>query len=132
MPHSDGYPPLTTRLTDVLRTLTLSQVLEPQAPVFGYWQMTKSFPRVVKRAGIAPIRFHDLRRTFASRLQQAGVPLEEVQALLGHRTLCSGADLYPPSCGISAADDRGVESGESADDCSDGWGNRVMTGLGTG
>ena len=39
MQNFDGDLPLTTRLTDVLPTLTLSHVLEPQAPVFGYRQM---------------------------------------------------------------------------------------------
>ena len=37
-----------------------------------------------KAAGIPPIRFHDLRHTFASELAMAGVPLQTIAAALGH------------------------------------------------
>ena len=75
---------MTDRLTAALRSATVS---EPDALVFGYRNADKTFRRAVKRANIGRVRFHDLRHTFASRLQQAGVPLEEIQAMLGHKTL---------------------------------------------
>jgi integrase len=37
-----------------------------------------------KAAGIPPIRFHDLRHTYASTLATAGVPLQVIAAALGH------------------------------------------------
>lgn len=42
------------------------------------------FKASVRRARIRDLRFHDLRRTFASRLAQRGVPLQAIARLLGH------------------------------------------------
>jgi integrase len=38
-------------------------------------------------AGVGDARLHDLRHTFASWLVQDGVPLQEVQRLLGHASI---------------------------------------------
>lgn len=35
-------------------------------------------------AQVTPLRFHDLRHTFASHLAMAGVPVQKIQAVLGH------------------------------------------------
>jgi integrase-like protein len=45
----------------------------------AYWEAT------VRRVGLHDLRFHDLRHTFATRLQRLGVEYETRQALLGHR-----------------------------------------------
>jgi integrase len=42
------------------------------------------FKASARRAKIRDLRFHDLRRTFASRLAQRGVPLQTIAKLLGH------------------------------------------------
>ncbi len=53
-----------------------------------------------ERAGIAKLRFHDLRHTFATRLVQAGIDLYVVMELLGHKSLTMTmryAHHYPES-----------------------------------
>ena len=43
--------------------------------------LTHPFNGAVRRSGIKPCRFHDLRRTQAVRLRAAGVSIENIQAL---------------------------------------------------
>jgi integrase len=45
------------------------------------------FVPAVRAAGIKNFRWHDLRHRFASRLRQAGVPLDKIAELLGHKGL---------------------------------------------
>ena len=48
----------------------------------------------MKRAGIAPCTPHDLRRTCASWLVQAGTPIQEVARLLRHADIQTTLDGY--------------------------------------
>lgn len=48
---------------------------------------TRAWWRAVERAGVAPLRWHDLRHTWASWHVMAGTPLEVLQRLGGWRTL---------------------------------------------
>lgn len=45
-----------------------------------------AFDETVKLAGLKNIRMHDLRKTFSTRLDEMGVPLNLIKALLGHST----------------------------------------------
>ena len=57
--------------------------------VFQRWKDAGSFKplwnRLLKRAGVVDLHFHDLRHTFGTWLQDCGVPYEVRQLLLGHR-----------------------------------------------
>ena len=46
-----------------------------------------SFRHALRSAGIAGVRFHDLRHTCGSWLAQKGVPIGHIAAVLGHSTL---------------------------------------------
>ena len=61
----------------------------PEPKVFRHWKDIRAFKKywdnTCQRAGIHDLHFHDLRHTFATRLQRLGVDYEVRQALLGHR-----------------------------------------------
>lgn len=52
------------------------------------------FARLVKKAGVTPIRFHDLRHTHATLALEAGVHPKVVSERLGHATVGITLDLY--------------------------------------
>jgi integrase len=47
----------------------------------------KGFDKACERAGIEDLTFYDTRRTYATRLHFAGIPLYKIMRLLGHRNL---------------------------------------------
>ncbi len=55
---------------------------------------TDAFARTSRRAGLPPIRLHDLRHTAASLALQAGVPMKVVSEQLGHSSMAITADTY--------------------------------------
>jgi integrase len=54
----------------------------------------RSFAPLLKKAGLAHIRFHDLRHTCATLLLSKGVHPKFVQELLGHATIAITLDTY--------------------------------------
>ncbi|MEV2242216.1 tyrosine-type recombinase/integrase [Micromonospora sp. NPDC049891] len=49
---------------------------------------------MVKRAGIPPVRLHDLRHGAASLAHEAGADLKTLQDMLGHSSIVITADTY--------------------------------------
>jgi integrase len=69
--------------------------------------ITKTFARLIKAAGLRPVRLHDLRHGTASLAMAAEVPLPVVSKWLGHSSVAITADLYShflPGVGRKAAD----------------------------
>jgi len=67
----------------------------------------RSFKKILKVAGLRPIRFHDLRHTAATLLLAAGVHPKVVQERLGHASVALTLDTYShvlPSMQRDAAD----------------------------
>jgi integrase len=48
----------------------------------------------LRKNGIAPFRFHDLRHTHVAWLVAGGVPLPHIQARLGHESITTTIDTY--------------------------------------
>lgn len=63
-------------------------------PVNPGGNITRSFDRIVKRAGLRRIRVHDLRHTHATLLLLAGVPVKIVSERLGHASTAFTMDVY--------------------------------------
>lgn len=84
----DRSIPLCDRAIAVLSSLKPKEI----GPVFTFRgqkiaNVDTSFRKARSKAGLEDVRFHDLRHTFASRLVQGGVPLYDVQHLMGHKSL---------------------------------------------
>jgi len=61
-------------------------------------KLRKRFLAAARRAELRPVRFHDLRHTFGTRMAAAGAPLRAIQEWLGHsdyRTTSLYADYAP-------------------------------------
>jgi integrase len=61
-------------------------------------RLRRRFQDAARRAGLRPVRFHDLRHTFGTRMAAAGAPLRAIQEWLGHsdyRTTSIYADYAP-------------------------------------
>jgi integrase len=56
----------------------LGTVLDPS-------KLHKRFKKAAERGGLRPVRFHDLRHTFGTRMAAAGAPLRAIQEWMGHR-----------------------------------------------
>ena len=56
--------------------------------------MSQTFERIVRRAPVPTIRFHDLRHTHATLLMGAGVPPKVVSERLGHSRASFTEDAY--------------------------------------
>ena len=53
-----------------------------------------TFRKILERAGIPPIRFHNLRHTHVTLLLKAGVHPKIVQERLGHSSIAVTIDTY--------------------------------------
>ena len=101
MRTKNGRPrvvPLTARVREMILSLRFGED-DPCQPIFLYQPSGadhgvqfrnpfKAWKGALRRAGVdQDLRLHDLRHTFASRLVSRGVPLYNVQRLLGHQTI---------------------------------------------
>jgi len=56
--------------------------------------VTQRFSKLADRAGLPPVRFHDLRHGAASLAHAAGADLKTIQDQLGHASIVLTADTY--------------------------------------
>ena len=57
-------------------------------------QVTSRFHYVIKKNGLRPLRFHDLRHSCASLLLANDIPMKAIQEWLGHSNFSITANLY--------------------------------------
>ena len=75
----------------------------------AYWENISTAARAAK---IKPLTVHDLRRTYATRAAESGVPMARLQKYLGHETINMTAVFYVH---LGEADDAQVLEGVRAD-----------------
>jgi len=56
--------------------------------------LTHNFAKIVKRAGLESVRFHDLRHTFASLMLLRGAKPKVISEALGHSSVAFTMDVY--------------------------------------
>lgn len=56
--------------------------------------LTVRFQKLVERAGLGPIRFHDLRHAAATLMLASGTDLKVVSEVLGHSAIATTANVY--------------------------------------
>jgi integrase len=85
-------------LGDAWRDLDLVFPLQDGTPMDGQSVTRYEFRRLLSKAGLPRIRFHEMRHTFATLMgeygHEHGVQLKDVSAVLGHSTTTITADLY--------------------------------------
>lgn len=79
--------PITARLLNELEQLKQATGADPQASVFPYSNVKRSFATVCETAEIEGFRLHDARHTTVSRMVSQGVALAEAMRVSGHTTL---------------------------------------------
>ncbi|HYC73124.1 MAG TPA: site-specific integrase [Opitutaceae bacterium] len=81
---SERHIPIPAELMSILSAVPEE---ERVGPVAGRWaSVRRDLAKACARAGIAPVTPNDLRRTYASWLVNAGVPLQQVAKLMGHKS----------------------------------------------
>ena len=106
--RDDGWwlilPPSRSRLKQTPREIPLnpaaylalrSDFVHVDGRIFRRWNaaaFSVFWRRLSREAKVTNLHFHDLRHTFATWLQNLGVPLEVRATLLGHRLRGTGAD----------------------------------------
>ncbi|GAA4595740.1 integrase [Actinoplanes octamycinicus] len=68
--------------------------VQPDGSAWHPDTVTKRFDSLVGKAGLPPIRLHDLRHCAATFLKAAGADLQDIKELLGHSTITITSDTY--------------------------------------
>ena len=59
--------------------------------------LLRTFKYHAAMAGLKPITLHEIRHTVATLLKEAGVPMKEIQTILGHSSIMTTMDIYAHS-----------------------------------
>jgi integrase len=96
--------PLNSEVIDVLRAWMKETRSEwvfpaPRDPDrhMVYHVVARRFGESRQEAGAAPISLHKLRHTFGTRLAERNIPIQEIQELMGHRSINTTRIYVRPS-----------------------------------
>jgi integrase len=115
----DRRVPISTVLRQVLERRRMDpagRALASEAYVFGdevgrrRTSLKTSWGRILDRAGLTDLRFHDLRREAGSRWMDAGVPLATIQRWLGHANIAQTSTYLGASLGGDEQDMQAYEA----------------------
>ena len=74
-------------ISDYVFTDEIGRIIDNKKP-------NRNLQSILKTLGIDPIKFHGLRKTYATRLFENGVPPKTVQTLLGHADIQTTLNIY--------------------------------------
>ena len=100
--HSDVMDVLRARQAFLNEEFSKRGVVESQPQVCAFPDgrlmkrsaLHRGFKRLLKKAGLPDMRFHDLRHTHATLLLQRGHPVHHVQRRMGHATIVTTLNTY--------------------------------------
>ena len=71
------------------QSLAALEAIRSEGPILGLKPegLRTKMNRLSRRSGVAQVTCHAFRRSFATSMIRAGVPLLHVQRMIGHRTL---------------------------------------------
>jgi integrase len=72
---------------DLIFPTTIGTPMDPR-------NLNRHFAALCARAGVRPVRFHDLRHSCATLLYEQGVPIENIQDVLGHSSPAITKTIY--------------------------------------
>lgn len=70
---------------------------DERQPIDADIQLRHILRRTLRRAGLPPLRFHDLRHLAGALMHEAGVPLKRAQEILGHASERTTLAIYTHS-----------------------------------
>lgn len=90
----DRYVPINSDVVDILRQMRMQTAF--LAGPFANLKPSfhRKWTRIVEKAGVEHVTFHDLRSAFVTRLILAGVALPTVQRLAGHADIKTTIKFY--------------------------------------
>jgi len=95
---NDDFIPITNRLRATLlnrqKTIEFDYVFPGKFGGHKTIQNNRALEAAFRRAGVADVSSHNLRKTFATRLLSRGAAITDVQHLLGHASVKTTEKAY--------------------------------------